>query len=286
MEQLSYEFVKMSNNKLPVKILHNYSDESYKGCTLHWHEQLEFYYVVSGGVFILCNGKQGWLKAGEIGCINWCEPHRGARFLEGTEHYIIQIDLQKLFDKAGSEKEASYFSPASDYLRRIPTFLGKDTALSALFDMIIEEYFQQEEGYTFKIYGTLMYILSSLLRKFMLSDEYSPGFNPSGITLGLTQKILFFIALHYKEKLTLKQIAEEMGLSESYMCRIFKKHTGFTVLDYRNEIRCERAAVLISNGIPVNEAGYLAGFEDYNYFSRMFRRKRGISPAGFKKSLS
>jgi len=124
------------------------------------------------------------------------------------------------------------------------------------------------------------------LRKFMLSDHFDSSMNPSGISLELTQKILFFIAVHYKEKLTLKQIADEMGLSESYMCRIFKKHIGFTILDYRNEIRCERAAVFISNGVSVNEAGYLVGFEDYNYFSRMFRRKRGISPVGFKKSLS
>ncbi|SHO48835.1 helix-turn-helix domain-containing protein [Anaerocolumna xylanovorans] len=278
MEQLSYEFVKMSNDKLPVKILHNYTNESYKGCVLHWHEQLEFYYVISGGVFILCNGRQGWLKEGEIGCINWCEPHRGARFLDNTEHYIIQIDLEKLL-------ESSSFSPGSVYLRYIPTFLGRDSVLAAFFQEIIQEYFKQEEGYELQIYGTLWHILSYLLRSFMLADKDKTEDNPSGITLELTKKILFFIASHYKDKLTLKQIAEEAGLSESYMCRIFKKHTGFTVLDYRNEIRCERAAVFISNGVPVNEAGFLVGFDDYNYFSRMFRRKRGISPVNYKKTL-
>lgn len=278
MEQLSYEFVRMSNDKLPVKVLHKYTSESYGGCVLHWHEQLEFYYVISGGVFILCNGRQGWLKEGEIGCINWCEPHRGARFLDNTEHYIIQIDLEKLV-------ESSCFCPASVYLRRIPAFLGKDSVLAAFFQEIIQEYYKQEEGYELQIYGTLWHILSYLLRSFMPADKDKTEDNTSGITLELTKKILFFIASHYKERLTLKQIADGAGLSESYMCRIFKKHTGFTVLDYRNEIRCERAAVLISNGVPVNEAGFLAGFEDYNYFSRMFRRKRGLSPANYKKTL-
>lgn len=278
MEQLSYEFVRMSNDKLPVKVLHKYTNESYEGCVLHWHEQLEFYYVISGGVFVLCNGRQGWLKEGGIGCINWCEPHRGARFLDNTEHYIIQIDLEKLV-------ESSCFSTASVYLRRIPAFLGKDSVLAAFFQEIIQEYYKQEEGYELQIYGTLWHILSYLLRSFMPVDKDKTEDNTSGITLELTKKILFFIASHYKERLTLKQIADGAGLSESYMCRIFKKHTGFTVLDYRNEIRCERAAVLISNGVPVNEAGFLAGFEDYNYFSRMFRRKRGISPANYKKTL-
>ncbi len=278
MEQLSYELVKMSNDKLPIKVLHNYTNESYKGCVLHWHEQLEFYYVISGGVFILCNGSQGWLKEGEIGCINWCEPHRGARFLDNTEHYIIQIDLEKAVKN-------SFFSPASVYLRNIPTFLGKDLVLGSYFQEIIQEYFKQDEGYDLQIYGTLYHMLSYLLRSFMLTDGEKAITASSAITLELVKKILFYVSAHFKERLTLKQIAEEVGLSESYMCRIFKKHTGFTVLDYRNEIRCERAAVLISNGVPVNEVCFLTGFDDYNYFSRVFRDKRGISPVNFKKTL-
>lgn len=285
MESLSYELVKMEYSGLPLKILHTYSNERYQGCTLHWHEQLEFYYVKSGSVFLLCNGEQRWLKSGDIACVNWCEPHRGARFLNNTEHYVIQIDLQKLINSLKTQKESYYFSPALTFLRKIPRFLGQDKILADYFEELITEYYEKESGYTLKIMSILWNILTYLLRTYMIKDSSHTTEAYSNSSLTIVQQLLLFLTNHYAEKLTLKRISVEMGLSESYMCRIFKENTGFTILGYINEIRCERAADLISNGMPLNEVYTCLGFMDYNYFSRMFRKKIGVSPAHYKKSL-
>ena len=76
---------------LPISIrLHKNGAES-GGCEFHWHEQLELYYVRAGGVSLLSGGQQSWLYPGDVGFVNWCEPHRGSQFLDGTQHYIIQI---------------------------------------------------------------------------------------------------------------------------------------------------------------------------------------------------
>lgn len=86
-----YENVLTQDIDLPINVSLRNNNSDSVGCEFHWHEELEFYYVVSGGVSLLCNGKKEWLYPGDVGFVNWCEPHRGSGFLDETEHYIIQI---------------------------------------------------------------------------------------------------------------------------------------------------------------------------------------------------
>lgn len=284
MKELTYELIKTADELVPIRINHVQADSSYSGCVFHWHEQLEFYYIISGGVFMLCNGKQDWILPGEIGFVNWCEPHRGANFKENTEHYVIQIDLSKLFHNSNRFSDKSYFSPAHNYLRNVPTYLKSDPTLYGYFTTIIEEYYNKKTGYEFVINGTIQYILSHLLRNYC-SDVALTNNIQNLTSLDLVQKLLMYITNNYTGRISLENLAKYSGLSTSYMCRLFKKHVGLTILDYINELRCERAASLITNGVPLSEVYTLVGFSDYNYFSRMFKSLVGYSPANYKKGL-
>ena len=101
----------------------------------------------------------------------------------------------------------------------------------------------------------------------------------------MIQKLLIYIANHYTEKISIEYLAKHIGLSSSYMCRLFKKHVGLTIFDYINELRCDHAASLISNGVPLSEVYTLVGFQDYNYFSRLFKSTVGKSPTHYRKGL-
>lgn len=285
MKELSYELVKTTDEPIPIRIYHAQVDSSYSGCVFHWHEQLEFYYVVSGGVFMMCNGQQNWILPGEIGFVNWCEPHRGAYFKEDTEHYIIQIDLSKIIDKTQLLSEKSYFSPAYNYLSKVPTYLKSDSILYGYFAKIVSEYYSKEIAYELVITATIQYILAYLLRTYCPDVTLSPTNSQNPTSLDLVQKLLLYITNNYTEKISLETLGKHSGLSTSYMCRLFKKHVGLTIFDYTNELRCERATGLITNGVPLSEVYHLVGYNDYNYFSRLFKNKVGFSPANFKKNM-
>jgi YesN/AraC family two-component response regulator len=285
LKELSYELVKTADELVPIRINFVQADSSYSGCLFHWHEQLEFYCVLSGGVFMLCNGKQDWILPGEVGFVNWCEPHRGAHFKENTEHYVVQIDVTKVVNNTKFLSEKTYFSPAYNYLSNVPTYIKSDPALHQYLLKIVEEYNNKKIGYEFVINGTIQYILSHLLRTYCHEAAMSHQNIQSVSSIDLVQKLLMYIASNYTDKISLAYLAKYSGLSTSYMCRLFKKHVGLTIFDYINELRCDRASSLITNGVPLSEVYVLVGFNDYNYFSRLFKSIIGKSPANYKKEL-
>ena len=95
---------------------------------------------------------------------------------------------------------------------------------------------------------------------------------------------MYYIEEHITEDLRLQKISEQMNLSKEYTSYIFKKETGKTLTDYVNERKILLAGELIrSGGISLTEVAAYLGFENYNYFSRLFKRYMEISPVMFKK---
>lgn len=92
------------------------------------------------------------------------------------------------------------------------------------------------------------------------------------------KKAMEYINDNYTEKLTLDGIAKIIGINKSYFAREFKKYAGQTVHTYINLVRCTAADSLLSRGLSVTEAAMSSGFETLSYFSRTYRKLRGVSP--------
>jgi two-component system response regulator YesN len=89
-----------------------------------------------------------------------------------------------------------------------------------------------------------------------------------------------YIRENYKKPLQLSLVAEECGITGSYLSRLFKEHLGITFIDYLNRFRLNKAIILLEEKkYSIKEISYLAGYQDPNYFSRIFRRHMGISPS-------
>lgn len=100
----------------------------------------------------------------------------------------------------------------------------------------------------------------------------------------LIRKANLYIQEHLTEHLTLKKIADAVGRSENYFCRILKEETGQTVTEYINRLRIERSKTyLIYSTMSVAEAAAACGFESQSYFTRIFRRYTGVTPGQFRK---
>jgi Response regulator containing CheY-like receiver domain and AraC-type DNA-binding domain len=75
-------------------------------------------------------------------------------------------------------------------------------------------------------------------------------------------------------------LAAEAGLSESYLCTVFKAQTGKSIVGYVNDRRLERARELLGTGrFLVKEAAAKVGFDDPFYFNRLFKRRFGVAPS-------
>jgi len=98
------------------------------------------------------------------------------------------------------------------------------------------------------------------------------------------KKALSYIAENFNKQLQLTLVAEECVVSGSYLSRLFSEHLDTKFIDYVNRYRINQAVLLLrDNNMSIKEASFLVGYQDPNYFSRIFRKFMGISPSEYEK---
>lgn len=101
----------------------------------------------------------------------------------------------------------------------------------------------------------------------------------------LKKKALEYINEHFDDvDLNLTKLAEYMNLSTSYLSRSFKNNMGVGFVEYLTKLRIEKAVEYIKNrgDLSMQEISLLVGFENYNHFSKTFKRVMGRSPSRFQ----
>ena len=96
--------------------------------------------------------------------------------------------------------------------------------------------------------------------------------------------VLKILQMRYAQRLTIEDLAREVHLSASYLSVRFKQETGETILDSLTRIRMEHARLLLERGeLTVYQAAEAAGYTDAAYFTRMFKRTFGMTPAEYRR---
>lgn len=103
----------------------------------------------------------------------------------------------------------------------------------------------------------------------------------------ITSQLIAFIHENYREKLSLSSICAHAGYSPTYCDAVFKSDVGRPIVDYLIEYRTSKAkAALIENIYSLKDVAEKTGFDDYNYFSRLFKKRTGLSPAKFRQKFN
>jgi two-component system response regulator YesN len=94
-----------------------------------------------------------------------------------------------------------------------------------------------------------------------------------------------YIENHYARPLSLASVAEYCEISSGYLSRAFSEYVGTSFNDYLNSIRLETAQHMLTEGHhSVKEIAYAVGYHDPNYFSRIFKKFKGVSPSSLVRS--
>lgn len=89
---------------------------------------------------------------------------------------------------------------------------------------------------------------------------------------------------HFAERISIESVAEELGVSASYLSRKFKETTNHTFLELLNEHRIQQSVKLLSTGrYRVSEIGEKVGFNEYKHFYAVFKKHTGLTPSDFIK---
>lgn len=87
---------------------------------------------------------------------------------------------------------------------------------------------------------------------------------------------------HYREKISLKSLSQELGISGTYLNQKFKEETRYTFNDFLNRYRIQMAiAMLLEDKYRIYEISQETGFQEYRYFSMVFKKYMGCTPTEF-----
>lgn len=104
------------------------------------------------------------------------------------------------------------------------------------------------------------------------------------VTDALMNQCQQWVASHYNEESPVAKMAALSGLSDRNFARRFNRATGMSPLEYVHAMRLEEAKqYLEASGDSVEAIANAVGYEDAGFFSRLFRRKVGLTPAQYRK---
>lgn len=150
--------------------------------------------------------------------------------------------------------------------------------IEQLFNHLFEACTTQPVGVellTKAIAGQILYLIFNVLQK----TQYAKTHLPPAYSKLLQAKQ--YINKHYHEELTIEKIAEFCDLSASYLSTLFKRFLGISPIDYQISLRLRAAKLLLAKDTPVTTVAHNTGFNSIHHFSRIFKKKTGISPSGF-----
>lgn len=112
-------------------------------------------------------------------------------------------------------------------------------------------------------------------------DIYVRHYDPSQEIVEDVQTIL---ENRYDEKIQLKNLAQDVGLSPFYLNRLFKEKTGFTPRQYLEKVRIQKAVLLLkTTDLSSTEIGFQVGYENLSSFYKAFKNVTGCSPGEYRK---
>src|SRR5215217_3716096 len=209
--------------------------------------------VVAGNCFLLYPGI--WHRYKPDPKLGWEEHWVGF-----NGNFVHQLMNQEIFDRK---------RPIID--------LGFNTEMLILYKKLMDEVQLSSVGYPQQIAGLTMQILGLLSKLSRYNDRAN---DPAG---RLIAKAKFLIQESFENSLDMEKLAGELPMGYSSFRKAFKKATGQSPNQYHLNLRLERARNLLAmTALNVNEISDQTGFESVSYFSRLFKKKHGVSPRGYR----
>ena len=115
-------------------------------------------------------------------------------------------------------------------------------------------------------------------------NRTAPVRGDSGRTL--TEAAKAYLDRHSADKFSLQAIADALFVNGSYLLRVFKANTGYTLLWYHNHLRCEKAKALLRSDRSISAVGEETGFVSSAHFSHVFKKMTGMTPTEYRAGHS
>ena len=162
----------------------------------------------------------------------------------------------------------------------VNSFLKTDLIHPTVAYLITEMIEEQKNGKDSPVYAPLIQLLLARLLPSLKLQRNKGTDYPE-----LTYRISNYISEHFRETLTLGQLAQQMGISKSHLSHLFTEKMGQNFSSYLSSIRLSYACQLLSEtDISVTEISEISGFESQRTFFRAFHNRFRITPLKYRQA--
>lgn len=235
----------------------------------HFHECYVIGFIEGGQRQLTCKHKTYTLHKADMIIFNPYDNHEcqhiGKELLDYRAINIPQSTMLNLVKEITGQSELSSFSENVIVDREILCYL------KSLHSMIMQESEEFEKQEKFIL------LISMLIQRYGQPFDYCLLEYSKEI-----DKVCLFIDEHFSEHISLYQLCQYVGLSQSTLLRAFMKSKGVTPYRYLESKRINEARKLLEEGLTPVQVALQTGFSDQSHFTNYFSRITGISPALYR----
>ena len=249
----------------------------------HRHDGIELIAITHGTVRCRAAGELFDLYKGDVCFINRDRLHRLFSDTDSkTSHEVLIVGSAVLTkDPFLYEK---YIRPILEDVQFAHIrFSGKSSPAGVITEKIrhIEDTLRaQEAGYEFVLLSDIYQVCRQLYLAHTNKDNrqlYDPN-------AGIQEQMSAFIEEHFRETISLNDIADAGGVSRSQCTKLFNHYTGLSPIAYLNRYRLERSLERLRGADEsIAKIAQECGFADQSYYNRLFLREYGCTPLAYRK---
>lgn len=248
----------------------------------HFHEHFELLYIVGGSANIR-GIRDHVMNAGDTAVFNPKVMHTGTAITDVDYYYFMlgKVFFSEMKDGVCNEK----------YINGI--FLNQTIFHESLHDGGLLPYLEktasllrdQPPGYELlissQVYALVYQLLTCHVNTAINAEQYDTQIKNTYRMLD----VLEYINDHYTEKISLEDIADHININKYYLSHIFKEFYKKSIWEYITQARLSHAEKLLrSSNLSITEIAFQVGFEDSNYFTRIYKKYKAVSPSRIRKT--
>lgn len=244
----------------------------------HYHSAVEIVLTLSGEVRYEADGRNWTVGENEVILIPPGMPH-ALSMGPDSKRLLFLFEPDAIFNMRDIKTYMSTFSQV---------FLLNDgsdlqTGVRDLLNRAWDAFREQDPLWNTECYGCMMLIYTLLGKRYLSTAAPRRQSESTGMDADIITGVMTYINNHYKEDVTLDEVADFAGFSRYYFSRTFKQRTGYSFKEYLCQKRIQVAMDLLTHSqIPMRDVARESGFGSVATFNRVFREIRNCTPTQYR----
>ncbi len=254
----------------------------------HWHDELEFFKVTGGSFRFQIASRYYEVSQGDILFINSGELHSAMAEQNGDYSFRAIVFSPDMLKGPSDDKVLlEYLSPLLSGRLTVQRVFHPDTVpgkqVQELFDQLYQLLDEKPAAYEIALKANLYLLLSELVQTGNGITGLKESIRETAAADSI-KKAIRFLQENYASNITVDVLAGYSSMSSGHFCRMFKKYTMKTPIEYLNCCRVSKAAVLLeSTNRKILDIALECGFNSLSYFIHVFRENTGCSPSEYRQ---